>query len=1143
MRDTTTAVASTQRAINHHIDHYAENPKAHAKALRGLGVPMKVVQHAHKELAPKPRKVFGKQVEASSPSGQQILHAATKGWKPPSAGPFASPADAARARTEAQFHSPQTLGGLGRRTTELVTGVDPLHPLRNELFGSGVANLGLGVIGSVPIVRGPRLLAREVRAARAVRRLEKGTETARAYKPRTLKHGELEQQIPKSRSRIARVGEKVADKTSGRLQRSDRARKTILVKHLTTEQRVTKAAGRAQRVEGSRAQAAMAQHIRVLDKVKAGSPEDVSHFWYAQLPKSHRNAEGLKLVHAKQSAHLEDLLSGKFARSLDKQAAAAQAERRNVEFGTPEWTRLANQIEHIGNIKADLPRRIQDTSASIANLDRVIARAPAVHQEVVDAMHALSKERKRILVESKRLKPEKAAGRTGIVSRWVGLEPTGEEAYVGHRLPAPKGRTGPSAPSAGVGRVRSPKGTGTKNRLVLAETGRLRPSVHVAAEDWHHAQIFEQANKARSDLSKMAEPYRGHVPEGHVLLNPKGRTVPAHWRSDELAQFGEGWGDVAAIRSQAEEIVKGFTARADDPEAIEALKRAADAAGVKRSELRVMHEDLVNRYYKQFRRMAPPRGKGAKAIDAMTDAVATSIIFARVGYIPKNVVQNVVMALPHQGVLFPRNVARAAQALADPELRTLLKAEVGFSGASRELGAELSTTQKLGRVPHAVAGASGAVADDLFRVSAFMHEAAAEKVISKNPLTLLTDKDRGALLELLKDKSQRPLLNDVRSHSTEAMADFSRLTPDQARLARRFVVIPSWLMAGSRYPIHFAANHPIRSALLAYVAMGEPGAPDYLHFNKPADKYFTKGVAPWLQGIKVPGGKVLRTGSISPVSTPWEIAQAGVQTVRGKQPFDFSKQTVADYAAPFPSAAYEALSGGGVKSLERLAPGEKFVRQMVSPDESSKYYPDDKTRLGRFQRELGVVPIHVAETGDRVADNYRKFHAELQANLHAIGLKEIPKEVQGRIALSYDRAQARAKLGKDPTPLQKFGSDVKLVRSHGWVTAEQAREAMRWARTAPAADISNALGNLTRNFFDHDGVLSLSLGYANELNTYNSDLQALVTAGRISRQKAQALRKSAMTSDLDVIRDAVRQIRATNSSIRFPDTKPLKIPH
>jgi len=234
------------------------------------------------------------------------------------------------------------------------------------------------------------------------------------------------------------------------------------------------------------------------------------------------------------------------------------------EFGTPEWSRATNEIEDIANIRADLPRRVEDVSASIAQLDHVIANAPAARQEVIDAMHALSKERERILIEAKRLKPERAAGRTGLVSRWIGEEPTGEEAYVGHRAPTSKGQTYPAAPSAGVGRAKSPKGVGTRNRLVLAETGRLRPSVHVAAEDWHHAQVFEQANQARNDLSAMGAPFQGHVPADHVLLNPKGRTVPAHWRTDELSQFGENWEDVADIRKQAEEIVQGFAAPGHD---------------------------------------------------------------------------------------------------------------------------------------------------------------------------------------------------------------------------------------------------------------------------------------------------------------------------------------------------------------------------------------------------------------------------------------------------------------------------------------------------------------------------------------------------------------------------------------------------
>jgi hypothetical protein len=75
--------------------------------------------------------------------------------------------------------------------------------------------------------------------------------------------------------------------------------------------------------------------------------------------------------------------------------------------------------------------------------------------------------------------------------------------------------------------------------------------------------------------------------------------------------------------------------------------------------------------------------------------VSTSIIFARVGYIPKNLVQNLIMAMPHQGAYFLYNASRAAQVLADPYLRELLAAEVGTSSATAALGAERSI-QKAG---------------------------------------------------------------------------------------------------------------------------------------------------------------------------------------------------------------------------------------------------------------------------------------------------------------------------------------------------------------------------------------------------------------------------------------------------------------
>jgi uncharacterized membrane protein YgcG len=521
-------------------------------------------------------------------------------------------------------------------------------------------------------------------------------------------------------------------------------------------------------------------------------------------------------------------------------------------------------------------------------------------------------------------------------------------------LPTPDSRF-PYTPQGGVGRPATPKGMTSENKLVLAKNGRLRPSLRVAAEDWQSVQVFKQASKARDDLGKVGSKFTGNVPRDHVLVNPKGRTVPPNWKTEELAQFTDGYEDVDTVRKKAQQIVDEFSADGADREAVDRLKRSALEQGINWDELRVVPKRLVDRYYSQFRAQNA-RGKYGKGYDGLVDLVATSIIFARVGYVPKNIVQNVIMAVPHQGALLLPNAVHAAQVMRDPQLRALFQAEVGH-GASGTLADEALNKKVLGTV----ANFAGKLADDPLRISAMLHELSAEGVIRK--VGLLTERDKRALLDVFTNPARRPLLNDAMARSRDAMGDFSRLTPDQSRIARRLLVIPGWLMAGSRYPFHFAVTHPIRSALLAYMAMGEPGAPDRLRFNKPIDEYFTG--SGFKRGIDTPWGR-WRTGSMSPVSTPWEAAGAVVQTARGKSnPFDFNQRTVFDYVQPAIGVGIDFAKGGGVKSLERLAPDYTFVRDLIHPDQHDRNYPEDATRFGRLKREIGVVPIAVTDSSKK----------------------------------------------------------------------------------------------------------------------------------------------------------------------------------
>jgi hypothetical protein len=790
---------------------------------------------------------------------------------------------------------------------------------------------------------------------------------------RTLRLNEKVQQLPAARSAFTRTFiERPADWASDKLMAEESKAADILnavFRTASAERRVAKAAGREQMVEASRANAKMMNHIS--DLPDAGSPSDLAHFYWAQLPADQRNVEGLKLVRDRQLQAADDITSG---RVLDE--VTARIDELTEELNETGDLSVLTQLGEMKALAADLPQRLEDIAVSVAKLNRVIAKPPKYDPQVVEAVRALSRERKAILLEAGVLKPEIAADRESLLSRWLDLTPSGEEVFIGHRMSKVRGASPSLMPQApGVGRPRTPQGARQQNKLVLANTGRVRASTHVAAEDWQAAQTYRSALTSRDDLALMGKPFEGRLPEGHLLVNPKGRAIPPHAKT--LPKLEEM--DDDEIREVATDMVKGFLAEGND---VEGMLAEAKAMGIRADELRVIPEDTVKRYFGQF--TSPGRGTaGGRAYDAAVDFTAASIVFARVGYIPKNIAQNLIISMPHQGPFMLFNVPRAAQAILDPDLRHLLHAEVGFSGATQGLGEELRHGQKLRGLPGTVAGWVGKIADDPARMAAFIHEAAAAGVIRRYSAHL-NQQDRANLYNLLTNPEMRPLLNDVRSRSVEAMADFSRLTPTQRRWARRFLIIPGWLWAGSRYPFHFAATHPGRSAAIAYVVAGMPasetlGLPD----TPSAADIMSDNLPDFIEGIDIPdsfplvGGKTFRTTSLSPVSTPYEIALA----LGGQSP-----DTAVSYANPFAKAVYNMAArrkeypGGSygvgqqeaiIANLEKLLPNWTFVEHMVRPEESSRY-PDDESRLQRFFRELGVVPIKIRSDTEADTDDWVK---------------------------------------------------------------------------------------------------------------------------------------------------------------------------
>ena len=873
---------------------------------------------------------------------------------------------------------------------------------------------------------------------------------------RTITVGEKTQQFPSARSAVTRtLIEKPADIISQKFPKAPL---------LGAEARVAKRSGRQTLKEAQRAHAMMTGALRALPK--EGSPEDVAHFWWAQLPKVQRTAAGLTAVRMRQAAELERITSGKALADLQKQKAAVTAKLGKAEGA--ERFGLLSDLQQVKLRISDLPILAKEMPISLAQLDQVIAKTPELNEKTLTAVRTLSEDRRAVLEEAGLLTPDRADARQGLVSRWLGLEPTGEEAFIGHRLDRVRNaRPSLTPPALGTGKPRVPPGVARENKLVLAQQARLRPSTQVAAEDWQATQTSRQAIRARDDLGKMGPKFEGHLPEGYMLLNPKGRAVPLRWKTDKIAKLTEQGYDEEEIRRLADEIQSGFLA---DRSRMDELLDAAKAQGVKWDELRIVPEKTVRRYYGQF---TPAAGSSVigKAYDTAVDFTAASIIFARLGYIPKNIAQNLIMAAPHQGAYLLANAPRAAaliprpgQSELDRQLWTLMANEVGLSGPTLGLAQEARFAGKLKGAPGKIAHVVSGTADTPLRVSALIHELAAEGVIPKLK-PFWDEADKRAALQALTDKEMRPLLDDASSRAVEAMGDFSRMTPTQRRWARRFLIIPGWLWAGSRYPIHFAATHPGRSAALAYIGAGEPGAPESLKVNRPFDEYFAKGVPSYLEGIATGGDTLLRTRSLSPVNTPWDIGAALIggsprTAFEYANPLGAAGVNIANRTVNTPAGPYRTGYLNSIKrNLERLVPNVRLARDLISPPSEPGLYPEDASRLGRLGRELGVIPIKIDK---RAAYEAAKRAGELSAE----------QKVRGdHVWLRRDYASKLKEAGL--TEAQKGEIDMVL----GW---REYRELYRLKKYEPVKD------------------------WSDRLNNYRSDLLSLYEAKMISEATTRA---------------------------------------
>jgi hypothetical protein len=697
-----------------------------------------------------------------------------------------------------------------------------------------------------------------------------------------------------------------------------------------------------------------------------------------------------------------------------------------------------------------------------------------VNEKGLAGIEALSAETRDIYVRAGKLDPGVADERKGIVSRWVGLEPTGEEIYLGHRQGKVKGSR-PSGMPGGVstGRTKLAAGLAKKNRLALARSGRLRQDLKSVVEDWQAAQSYEFTNRAKDELASMGEPIIGRPKPGYVVINPRGHELPRTWKTDDqaLAQ-AEGFSPDEVLVTDLEDYLGNTIATAGEAE--EMMRAAAEAGHL--PDLRQVPVDVVNRYFSQFLPAkitvaAPGIKEGAslysRGANVMNHALYLSLIYANPGYIPSQVVANTVMAVAHQGAYFAPNYSRATEVLTTgpKRLRDLLHAEHGQ-------GATASAAQSTGTIAgvgvKTITKPIASVADDSFRISAVLHEAARYDVISKKS-PILTARDYAALEEFLTNPKYRGALNDVSDRATQSMVDFNRLGATEARIAKSAGFVWRWIRGGSRYPLRFLADHPLRTAGIAGAAyVGQDQIRDLTADDLP----------PWLEGSLDAGetvvdGKtyprILPTKSFSPLSTPFDT----IRTLTG----DPDARTLAESLSPLIRGAYNVAgrenSYGGKEgsywealkqNAERLAPTVGLVGDLVNPSDDPGLYPEDRTALGRLKRQLRVVPYAI---DPEEAKKYRPKNVvrDFKEDMESAGLDPPAstfRQVELFVTLSGDKRMKR----------DAPGTDHALALAEMYERKTGDRDVLRYAKSGLseaeadelARKLSSALFQEMRNF-------------------------------------------------------------------------------
>lgn len=256
--------------------------------------------------------------------------------------------------------------------------------------------------------------------------------------------------------------------------------------------------------------------------------------------------------------------------------------------------------------------------------------------------------------------------------------------------------------------------------------------------------------------------------------------------------------------------------------------------------------------------------RSLKVWDAANSIAKAALIYAKPGYIPANLVGNLLLNVSQQGAEILLNLPRAA-ALSRRIGADAAKVD-NLMGAGLTRGIVGDETQMLEHAVGKLADIVSTPTDRYTRRASFLYEA--RRAGFGSP---------AGIRRLLNDPKLQPQLMQVARRAREAAIEYENLTPFEKGMVRRIVFIYPWVKGSTTYAGRFVREHPVQSA--AVYQLGDQGrqAQDQQLGARPS----------YLQGIFKVGGTDANPLTVNPAAaanfgTPAQLVDMARGIVTGQ---------------------------------------------------------------------------------------------------------------------------------------------------------------------------------------------------------------------------------------------------------------------